>query len=393
MMDEGEDPAMGHVPAVAELLDQVAIPFERARTMPPSVYTSPEFLDREIRDIFAKEWFSPGRASRLAKPGDYMSFELANQPIFVIRGKDGGIRAFSNVCLHRMSTLLEGEGNRHSIVCPYHAWTYDIDGRLRAAPAMVQNRAFDAGSCRLPEIRCEEWLGWILVTLNKDAPPPAKVLESVSSLVGDYQMENYVESFRETLVWNTNWKILAENFMESYHLPKCHADTIGPQCRLDEMVCPPGLKAFNYHWILKDNSLALTLAHPTNTRLEGDRRRTTFLLSIYPSLLITLSPGYFWYLSLHPRGVGQVTIIFGGGMAPEFANSPEAQTHFSQLKELLDRVNVEDKGCTERVYRGVCAGSAKAGHLSHLERPNYEFAQYLAEKVGGFKRTCPELAV
>jgi hypothetical protein len=77
-------------------------------------------------------------------------------------------------------------------------------------------------------------------------------------------------------------------------------------------------------------------------------------------------------------------------MAPEFAHSPEAQTHFAQLKELLDRVNVEDKGCTERVYRGACAGLAKPGHLSHLERPNFEFAQYLAERVAGFKRACLE---
>ena len=384
---------MGHVPPVAELLENVATPFERARAMPRSVYTSPEFLERELAGIFAKEWFSPGRASRLAKPGDYLAFEVANQPIFVIRGNDKKLRAFSNVCLHRMSTLLEGEGNKRTIVCPYHAWTYEIDGRLRAAPAMTLNKGFDASSCRLPEIRCEEWLGWILVTLDKDAPPPSKALESVASLVGDFQMENYVESFRETFSWGTNWKILAENFMESYHLPKCHAGTIGPQTRLEEMICPPGLKAFNYHWILKDDSLPLALAHPSNTRLKGERRRTTYLLAIYPSLLITLTPGYFWYLSLHPKGVGEVSIIFGGGMAAEFAHSAEAQSHFDQLKELLDRVNVEDKGCTERVYRGACAGLAKPGFLSHLERPNYEFAQYLAEKVGGFERACPEQPV
>jgi phenylpropionate dioxygenase-like ring-hydroxylating dioxygenase large terminal subunit len=115
--------------------------------------------------------------------------------------------------------------------------------------------------------------------------------------------------------------------------------------------------------------------------MQGDRRRTTFLLAIYPSLLITLTPGYFWYLSLHPQGPGQVRIIFGGGMSPDYVNDADAQAHFKQLKTLLDEVNVEDRGCTERVYRGLCSEMAKPGHLSHLERPNYDFATYLASQL------------
>jgi choline monooxygenase len=120
--------------------------------------------------------------------------------------------------------------------------------------------------------------------------------------------------------------------------------------------------------------------------MQGDRRRTTFLLAVYPSLLVTLTPGYFWYLSLHPHGTGQVHIVFGGGMAPEFAKAPEAQAYFEQVKRLLDKVNVEDRGCTEKVFRGLSASAARPGHLSHLERPNFDFAQYLAERTGGFER-------
>jgi phenylpropionate dioxygenase-like ring-hydroxylating dioxygenase large terminal subunit len=377
------------VEPVAQLLANVSEPFERASAMPPSVYTTAEFLEREIGDVFAKEWVSVGRASALAEPGDFLTYELAGQPIFVIRDRDGGLRALSNVCLHRMSTLLEGAGNRRTITCPYHGWTYNLDGTLRGAPAMTRNEAFCKDTMALPAIRCEEWLGWIMVTLNPDAPPIAGQLAEVEDLIDDYRMETYVESFRETHIWDTNWKILAENFMESYHLPVCHAGTIGGLSKLDEMVCPPGRRTFNYHTILKDESLKIALAHPDNTRMTGDRRRTTYLLAIYPSLLITLTPGYFWYLSLHPHGVGQVHITFGGGMAPEYANSAEAQGHFAQLKALLDHVNVEDRGCTERVYRGVCAGAARSGPLSHLERPNYDFAQYLAEKTGGFARRFP----
>jgi phenylpropionate dioxygenase-like ring-hydroxylating dioxygenase large terminal subunit len=354
--------------------------------MPPAVYKDKDFLALELRNIFARDWVSLGRASAIPNPGDYLTFELAGQPIFVMRGSDGALRAMSNVCLHRMSTLLEGTGNRKLIACPYHGWTYNLDGTLRGAPAMTLNQEFDRSCYRLHQLRCEEWLGWIMVTLNPAAPPVARSLAEVEGLIADYGMGNYVESFRETHVWDTNWKILAENFMESYHLPVCHAGTIGGLSRLDEMVCPPGRPAFNYHTILKDDSLKIALAHPSNTRMQGDRRRTTFLLAIYPSLLITLTPGYFWYLSLHPKGVGQVHIIFGGGMAPEFAHSEEAQQHFAELKSLLDDVNVEDRGCTERVFRGVSADSARAGHLSHLERPNFDFAQWIAEKVGGFER-------
>jgi phenylpropionate dioxygenase-like ring-hydroxylating dioxygenase large terminal subunit len=371
---------------VRELLANVSAPFDTARAMPPSVYTSPDFLKSELEDVFAREWVCVGRASSLAQPGDFLTYELAGEPLFVIRDKDGGLRAMSNVCRHRMSTLLEGAGNRRAIVCPYHGWSYNLDGSLRAAPAMDLNRGFRKEDYKLPQIRCEAWLGWVMVTLNPDAPPVSKQLAEVEELIGDFQMETYVETFRETHVWDTNWKILAENFMESYHLPVCHSGTIGGLSKLNEMVCPPGRRAFNYHTILKDDTLKIALAHPNNTRLKGDRRRTTFLLAVYPSLLVTLTPGYFWYLSLHPRGPGQVNIVFGGGMSPDFAYSPEAQTHFAQVKTLLDKVNVEDRGCTEKVYQGICARAATPGHLSHLERPNFDFAQYLAERTGGFKR-------
>ena len=369
--------------AVEELGACIAIPFEEARAMPPSVYTDPAFLERELSGIFARDWFCVGRASALAGPGAYATLELAGQPILVLRDDTGTLRAMSNVCLHRMSTLMEGRGTTRSIVCPYHAWTYSIDGTLRGAPAMAGNAGFCKTDYRLPSIRCEEWLGWVFVTLDENAQPVAEALKGVAAQVGDFGMEAYTETFFETHVWDTNWKVLAENFMESYHLPVCHAGTIGGLSKLDEMVCPPGEAAFNYHTILKDDTLKIALAHENNTRLEGERRRMTYLLAIYPSLMITLTPGYFWYLSLHPQGVGQVRIGFGGGMSPDYVNDPEAQRHFAELKDLLDRVNVEDRGCTEKVYRGLCSPAARPGHLSHLERPNYDFARYIHARVSG----------
>jgi len=373
--------AKDHVDPVHALRENTARPFERARAMPPSVYATEEFLSEELANIFSKDWYCVGRADALANAGDYTTCDLAGQPILVIRDRDGELRGLSNVCLHRMSTLLQGRGNVRSIVCPYHAWTYNLDGRLRGAPAMNLNEGFCKEGYSLPKIRCQEWLGWVFVTLNEHTPDVARQLQPLAGMIAGYDMTNYTETFYEEHVWDTNWKVLAENFMESYHLPVCHAGTIGGLSKLDEMVCPPGLPAFNYHTILKDESLRIAMAHDSNDRLKGEERRTTFLLAIYPSLLVTLTPGYFWYLSLHPKGPGQVHIRFGGGMSDDYRNDADAQENFVALKTLLDEVNVEDRGCTEKVYRGLCSDQAKPGHLSHLERPNYDFAQYLMARI------------
>lgn len=169
--------------------------------------------------------------------------------------------------------------------------------------------------------------------------------------------------------------------MESYHLPVCHAGTIGGLSKLEEMICPTGLPAFHYHTILKDEDLRIAMAHSSNDRLKGEERRMTYLPATYPSMMITLTPGYFWYISLHPKGPGQVHIQFGGGMSNDFKDDADAPQNFADLKTLLDDVNVEDRGCTEKVYRGLCSERAVPGHLSHLERPSYDFAQYLMAKI------------
>ena len=371
-----------HNDPIADLRSNTSVPFEQARAMPTSVYTSEDFVEAELKHVFSKDWYCVGRTDALSKPGDYVTAELAGQSIVVLRDADHQLRAMSNVCLHRMSTLLQGRGNAKTIVCPYHAWTYNLDGKLRGAPAMSQNDAFCKDHYRLPQVRCEEWLGWVFVCLDSDAETVSVQLAEVADMIAAYDMTNYSESFYEEHVWNTNWKVLAENFMESYHLPVCHAGTIGGLSKLEDMVCPPGRPAFNYHTILKDESLRIAMAHPAkNNRLKGEERRTTYLLALYPSLMITLTPGYFWYISLHPKGPGQVHIRFGGGMSNDFAEDTDISENFTQLKTLLDEVNVEDRGCTEKVYNGLCSDAATPGHLSHLERPNYDFAQYLMGKI------------
>lgn len=367
--------------AIAELRAAVSVPFERARAMPKSVYTSPAFAKAEAEHIFGREWLSAGRADALPNPGDYLTMTVAGEPVIILRDREGALRGMSNVCRHRMSLLLQGRGNVRSIVCPYHAWTYNLDGSLRAAPAMARNADFCREKVTLPAVRVEDWQGWIMVTLSPDAPPVAERLAAVDRLVGHLPMRDYREVFREEFRWDTNWKVLAENFMESYHLPVCHAGTIGGASDLNQMECPEGDEAFNHHWIVKNDLVPLALAHPSNTVLQGDDRRITWLLAIYPALLITLTPGYFWYLSLTPDGPGSVRVLFGGGMSAEWMADPDAGRHLASVKALLDAVNVEDKGCVERVWQGLSAGMSAPGLLSHLERPNYDFARYIASRM------------
>lgn len=364
-----------------ELHANVSVPFERAYAMPKSVYTSPEFAASEVEHIFARDWLCAGRVDALKEPGDYLTMTIAGEPVIILRDREGALRGMSNVCRHRMSTLLEGRGHVRSIVCPYHAWTYNLDGTLRGAPAMAANEEFCKEAIKLPSVRVEDWLGWIMVTLNPDAPSPAVALADVEKLVGYLDMGSYTETFRETFRWATNWKVLAENFMESYHLPVCHSGTIGGSVDLMKMTCPEGTEAFNYHWIVKNDTVPLSLAHPSNTTLQGDERRITWLLAIYPSLMITLTPGYFWYLALTPDGPGHVNVLYGGGMSADWMADPAAADNLATVKALLDDVNVEDKGCVEKVYRGLVAGLSAPGPLSHLERPNFEFAQYIASRM------------
>lgn len=349
--------------------------------MPPEVYTCEDFLALEQQHIFSREWLCVGRESTVPNTGDYLTAQIANQPVVVLRDTTNTLRAYSNVCLHRLSVLLEGVGHCEKIVCPYHGWHYNLQGQLLGGPQMKHSPAFKPCDYTLPELRIEVWQGWIYLTLNQHARPVAEQLATLEEKIRPYAVQHYTETFREEHVWHTNWKILAENFMESYHLPVLHKATVGGHSHIDDMDCPPGEPHYNIHWIKKEASLTIGNAHPDNRRLQGEWRQTTALIALYPSHLITLTPGYFWYLCLQPRGTGQVHITFAGGLSPEFVDDPAAQQSIVALKTLLDEVNREDRRGTEAVFRGANAPLARPGHLCHLERPNYDFAQYLVKQL------------
>ncbi|MGH6955020.1 MAG: aromatic ring-hydroxylating oxygenase subunit alpha, partial [Alphaproteobacteria bacterium] len=151
-----------------------------AQSLPPRCYTSPEFYALEVERILRREWLCVGRVEQVRAPGDYFSIDLMGEPLVVVRDQEGRIRALSRVCRHRAMLVVSGAGNARSFICPYHAWTYGLDGRLAGAPEMARTPGFDPSSCRLPEIPTELWEGFIFVNLGGDAQPLAPRLEGLA---------------------------------------------------------------------------------------------------------------------------------------------------------------------------------------------------------------------
>ncbi len=154
---------------------------DTARAMPGEFYLSERLLGVEKSELFGREWICVGRADEIPEPGDYLTYDILDEPVVAIRGEDGAIRALSNVCRHRAMPILSGKGRARRMVCPYHAWTYDSSGQLIGAPQMPTRADFDKRGCRLPEFRCETWQGFVFVTLDPETPALAPRLAALDA--------------------------------------------------------------------------------------------------------------------------------------------------------------------------------------------------------------------
>jgi len=352
----------------------------QATALPPGLYHDPAILALERERLFARGWFSPGLAAEIPKAGDYLTFSINAQPLFVMRGADGAIRSFSNVCLHRMMRLLEGRGSCSRLVCPYHAWTYGLDGRLLAAPHMKRTPGFETASRHLPEMRTEVWQGWIYVTLDPDAESVASLLAPLEEVVAPYAMAGYVPVVNQDHVWRTNWKLLTENFMEGYHLPVAHRRTVGAWFPAEDTGFPAeSFAGFTYQTFSKTEDATYGIAHRDNARLQGRWRHTSVMPTIFPTHMYVLAPDHLWYLSLRAKSVGEVHVRFGAAIAPEVAAGlNDLESFVADLVGFFDRVNAEDKDIVEGLFEGTAAPLAKPGPLSWLEREIHDFQAYLA---------------
>lgn len=358
-------------------------PLEKAFSSPPEVYVDSAVLELELREIFEKEWHCPGLAADIANPGDYVTFSIGDQPVFSIRQKDGTIKSFSNVCRHRMMQLLEGTGNTKSIVCPYHAWTYNHDGSLRGAPHMEKSEVFNRQDFCLPQVRTEIWNGWIYITLNDDARPVAELLAPLNDLVAQFRMDKYIPCGTQEHVWQTNWKLLTENFMEGYHLPVAHKATVGQWIGLDDTVFPDEVNPhFTWQTFTKGETATYGLAADGNDYLEGRWRNTSIMPTVFPCHMYVLAPDHVWYLSLRPKGVGEVHVRFGVALAPERIEAfPNQEAALKDLISFFDHVNEEDRMVVEGIFKGAHGSMARSGPLSYLEREIHDFQKYLVGRL------------
>jgi len=369
--------------AFAKLGKTASGPVEKAFSSPPELYTNPAVLELELRNIFEQEWHCPGLAAEIANPGDYVTFSIGDQQVFSIRQKDGTIKSFSNVCRHRMMQLLEGSGNTKVIVCPYHAWTYNHDGSLRGAPHMEKTEVFNRQEFCLPEIRTEVWNGWIYVTLNSKARPVAELLAPMHDLVARYRMDKYVPCASQEHVWHTNWKLLTENFMEGYHLPVAHKATVGQWIGLDDTVFPAEANPhFTWQTFTKGETATYGRAAEANGYLKDEWRYTSIMPTVFPCHMYVLAPDHVWYLSLRPKGVGEVHVRFGVALAPERLDAfPNREAALKDLISFFDHVNEEDRTVVEGIFKGAHGKLAQGGPLSYLEREIHDFQKYLVSRL------------
>lgn len=187
-------------------------------------YTDPEVFKLETNGLLARTWQFAGHASQLKETGDYFTFDMAGESLFCIKGRDGEIRTFYNVCQHRAHQLVSGQGQTRVVVCPYHAWTYELTGELRAGPNIKAVEGFDKSSICLTSVRTEVFLGFIFVNLDNDAKPMDDWFPNVRT-----ELESYIPHW-DTLApleWveipeNCNWKVSVENYSECYHCTLNH---------------------------------------------------------------------------------------------------------------------------------------------------------------------------
>ncbi|MFV0515106.1 MAG: aromatic ring-hydroxylating oxygenase subunit alpha [Jhaorihella sp.] len=205
----------------------------RSLSLHRDAYTRADWhrVDREA--IMARTWQWLCHAEKLRNAGDYVTADIAGNPVAVIRGRDGALRAFYNVCKHRAHKLLTGEGNTTRILCPYHAWVYRLDGTLARAPHTEHLQGFDTGSICLSPVQAEEFCGFVFVNLDAAARPLATQAGDLEAEIRHWapDIENLTHGHRLTYDIGSNWKTVVDNFLECYHCPTAHRDF----CTLIEM--------------------------------------------------------------------------------------------------------------------------------------------------------------
>jgi phenylpropionate dioxygenase-like ring-hydroxylating dioxygenase large terminal subunit len=333
-------------------------------TNPWKWYDDAEILRREQERVFAQSWQYVGRAEEAASVGDYFTAQLGRIPVVVTHAEDGGVRAFANVCLHRGSLVAEGSGNRRTLQCPYHAWTYALDGELRAAP----RAEFDLDGLRLVPLRLERWGPFLFANAAEDAQPLAEVLADVPAQLAAAGIDVDALAFHHRTRWTVeaNWKVVAENFLECYHCAVAHP---GFSALVD--VSPHAYRLEQGRWHSSQHG---PLRESGDEQIEHGQFHF-----LWPTTMINVFPGRpnLSIGSVAPAGTQRTERTLDYFFAPG-----EDERWIAELLELDDQVGREDTALVERVQRGVAAGVVESGRLlGEAERLVAHFQQLVREAL------------
>jgi glycine betaine catabolism A len=370
-------------PVAAYALDDALDPTGSGRALPAEAYTSEEVLAWERRHFFAGGWVCAGRAGEVGPPGARRAVAVGDDAILLVRDREGLLHAYFNVCRHRGSALvhLGSTETGGAIRCPYHGWTYALDGSLRATPRFAAPADFDPGEHGLVPVRMEEWHGWVMVNVSGDAPPLSEWVGALGSLVAPYQCDDLVVAASHEYVVAANWKLPVENFHECYHCPAIHPELCA--------VSPPS-SGSNYDlpgaWFGGTMDLAahadtMSLSGATSTAflpgLDESRRRQVLYVGVFPNLLLSLHPDYVLTHRIEPRGPDESVIECQWLFAPETV--ARADFDPSYAIDFWDITNRQDWNACEGVQRGVTSRGYRPGPLSVAEHAVRQFIGFVAQ--------------
>jgi phenylpropionate dioxygenase-like ring-hydroxylating dioxygenase large terminal subunit len=329
------------------------------RTLPWSWYSDPDFTRREAQRIFARAWQYAGHSGQVAEPGSFFASWAGEIPVVVTRARDGELRAFLNVCRHRGSMVAQGEGKRETLQCGYHAWTYGLDGKLRAAPRSDREENFDAGELGLLPAAVDTWGPFVFVNPEPEAAPLAATLGEVPALLAELiDLDTLEHRFR--LEWEVaaNWKVACENFLECYHCAVAH-----PTFSAVVDVAPDAYR-------LRTSGLTSSQFGPLRENggspfADGEIGRSQFHF-VWPNFGINVFPGRpnLSCGPMLPRGPERTGRFLDYFFAPDVE-----QEWIDDLLELDNQVGREDTTLVEGVQRGIRSGVLEAGRLMSASEP------------------------
>ena len=350
----------------------LATPDDQPRTPDLFHYYSPEVYELELEYIWRKEWIAVGHTAWLRRPGDYFAWDIMGEPVVFVRGQDGKVRALSSICRHRAVPVTEdGErGNVKRFQCPYHLWTYGLDGKLAGAPFMTDNRGFDKARIALPEFRVEVWNGIVFVNFDDDAAPLAPRLEALDAWFRFCGRDDLVCNNVYVDVWNTNWKQAMENG-DVYHGPGVHPEAMrvyDPLSMTEPTTC-------GEYWARQ--VLGLDPGYFRRKRgFEPDkdeigmagRERPAFDLTITPPAnFLMLSPATVSIQANWPVSVDRTRVAMFSVEAPEFAAAEYTPEEYADPAG-PNRLNFQDSAVFDRgISRAVRSSRAEPGLMSPVQ--------------------------